>query len=328
MEMKRRSILKRFFDMQESSVLIAIVLFCIIITSINNVFISPDNLRNLLRSTGFTLITTLGMTFVLISGGLDLSVGSVYALGGTVCAKMLVAGLPVWVAFLGGVLIGFVTGIINGMIIVKINIPPLIVTLGMMYIARGTVYALTKGVPVYPLPEAFKAIEHTKIFGGLPMVVAVALVLSITAAILLKHTSYGRAVYAVGGNQDAARISGININRIKMSVYAITSSLAALVGILMTSRLGSAQASAGTGYEMTVIAAAIIGGTSTYAGVGTVFGSILGALFMEILSNSLTLMRVSVYWQNIVIGAILILAVALDTYRRILMQKRDISNTK
>lgn len=322
------NVLRRFFSMHESGVLLAIIIFVIIIASVNNVFIAPENLINVFRSTGFTLITTIGMTFILIAGGLDLSVGSVYALGGTVCAKCLVSGMSIPMAIALGLLTGLLVGAINGLIIVKINIPPLIVTLGMMYVARGIVYVLTEGVPVYPLPSAFKAIEQTNLFGFLPTVVLLAVTLATIASIILKKTPFGRSVYAVGGNTDAARISGININKIKLAVYTITSGLAALTGIMMTSRLGSAQASAGTGYEMTVIAAVIIGGTSTYAGVGTIFGSILGALFMEILSNSLTLMRISVYWQNIVIGTILVLAVAIDTYRRLLMQRKGISNTK
>lgn len=325
---KDRNVWKRFWNMQESGVLLAIVLFVVVITCVNSVFLTPDNLSNVLRSTGFTLLTTLGITLVLISGGLDLSVGSVYALGGTVCAKCLVMGLPVWVAIIVGLLCGLLVGMVNGLIIVKLNIPPLIVTLGMMYVARGVVYVLTQGVPVYPLPEGFKQLEQSSLLGGLPNVVILALVLAVLMNVMMKRTPLGRSVYAVGGNAEAARISGINVGRVKLFVYVLTGGLAALTGILMTARLGSAQATAGTGYEMTVIAAAIIGGTSTYAGVGTILGSVLGALFMEILSNSLTLMRISVYWQNIVIGVVLVVAVIIDTYRRVLMRRRELSKTK
>lgn len=308
--------------------IIAILLFVLVITCVNRTFLTGDNIFNVLRATGFTLLTTIGITLVLISGGLDLSVGSVYALGGTVCAKCLVNGLPIAVSIAAGILCGLFVGAVNGLIIVKLNIPPLIVTLGMMYVARGIVYVLTQGVPVYPLPDNFKVLEQKSLIGQIPNVVILALILAFAINVVMKRTPLGRAVYAVGGNPEAARISGINVGKVKMFVYVLTGGLAALTGILMTARLGSAQATAGSGYEMTVIAAAIIGGTSTYAGVGTILGSILGALFMEILSNSLTLMRISVYWQNIVIGVVLVVAVIIDTYRRILMRRKELGKTK
>ena len=155
-----------------------------------------------------------------------------------------------------------------------------------------------------PLTEAFESVEQTEVFGYVPTIVIIAIFLAAIAHVLLKNTRYGRAIYAVGGNNEAARVSGINIRSIKMSVYAIAGGLAGFSGIMMTSRLGSAQASSGTGFEMTVIAATIIGGTSTYGGIGTILGSVLGAFFLEVLSNSLTIMRISVYWQDILTGAI------------------------
>jgi len=324
----KKSFYSKALKMQESGILFVIILFSVLITLINPVFVTERNLANVLRATGFTLITTLGMTFVLISGGIDLSVGSVFALAATVSAKSLVAGLPIFISILLGLLSGLVVGFINGLIIVKINIPPLIVTLGMMYIARGIVYVTTEGVPVYPLPEEFKAIQAFDLFGTIPSVVIIAIVLALLFHIILKNTPFGRSVFAVGGNFEAARISGINDKKIKLAVYSISSTLAALAGIMMASRLGSSQANAGMGYEMTVISAAIIGGTSTYGGVGTIFGSVLGAIFIEILSNSLTLAKISVYWQNVVIGVVLIFAVVIDTYRRKIIQRKELIQTK
>lgn len=275
MEKSRSSRLSKFFASQESGILIILVIFVVIITLVNNTFVAPANLKNVFRSTGFTLITTLGMTFVIIIGGLDLSVGSVYCLSGTVCALCLVNGIAIpWAIFLG-LAVGVACGAFNGGIIVGINIPPLIVTLGMMYIARGIVYVLTMGVPVYPLPDAFKAVEQSSLFGVIPTVVVLAVILSVAAHMILKRTPLGRAVYAVGGNAEAARVSGINIKKTKMFAYMLVGGLAGLSGIMMTARLGSAQATAGTGFEMTVIAATIIGGTSTYGGVGTIIGSVL-----------------------------------------------------
>ena len=194
--------------------------------------------------------------------------------------------------------------------------------------ARGLVSILTKGVPIFPLPDAFVAIGSTKLFGQLPIIVPIAIVIAIIGHIVLSKTVFGRSIYAIGGNQEAARISGINIDRTKMAVYMITGVLAALAGILMSARLGSAEPSTGSGLEMKVICGAIIGGISTFGGMGTIFGAALGALFMEALTNSLTLMKISVYWQNLVFGAVLVLSVLLDQYKRILTLRQSVKNTE
>ncbi|MCL2126642.1 MAG: ABC transporter permease [Treponema sp.] len=321
-----RGALGRLIQRQESSIVIALVLYMIIVSFVNPTYISRANQFNVLRSSGFTLITVVGMTFVLITGGLDLSVGSVLALGGVITGIACRAGLPVFAAVLLGILMGFAIGVLNGFIIVKAGIPPLIVTLGMQYVARGLVSVLTKGVPIYPLPNAFKAIERIRVL-GFPAVVIFALAVAVIGHIVLTSTAFGRSIYALGGNEEAARISGIRTRRTKLQVYIITSTLAALAGIFMSARLGSAEAAAGTGYELTVICGVIIGGTSTFGGTGSIVGSVLGALFMEELTNSLTLMRISVYWQNLVVGTILILAVLLDQYKRNLIRRRSIMNT-
>lgn len=312
-----------FIQKQESSIILVSILYIIFVTCINSTFFSADNIFNILRTTGFTLITVVGMALVLITGGLDLSVGSVLALGGVVTGLACKSGLPVAIAILLGVLMGCLIGCINGFIIVKAGIPPLIVTLGMQYVARGLVSVITQGVPIYPLPESLMKIEQTKLL-GIPMVVVVAVLIAVIGHIILAHAPFGRAVYALGGNEDAARISGINTGRTKFMVYVITSTLAALAGVFMAARLGSAEAAAGTGYELTVICGAIIGGISTFGGMGSIIGATVGALFMEILTNSLTLMRVSVYWQNLVVGVILILAVLLDQYKRQLILRNSI----
>ena len=312
-----------FIQKQESSIIIATVLYMIIVTCVNPVFISSGNLFNILKTTGYTLITVVGMSLVLITGGLDLSVGSVLALGGVVTGMACKAGLPVPIAILLGVAMGMLIGFINGYIIVKAGIPPLIVTLGMQYVARGLVSVLTQGVPIYPLPEGLMMIDQIKIL-KVPMVVIVALIIAAVGHIALSRAPFGRAIYALGGNEEAARISGINTKRTKLMVYVVTSMLAALAGVFMTARLGSAEAAAGTGYELTVICGAIIGGISTFGGMGTIVGATIGAFFMEVLTNSLTLMRISVYWQNLVVGVILVLAVLLDQYKRNLILKNSI----
>lgn len=318
-----RGLLQVFLAKQESSIIIATVIYAVFVTMINSTFFTSGNIFNVFRSTGFTLITTVGMTFILITAGLDLSVGSVLALGGVVTGLACKAGVPIPLAILAGLLVGALIGAINGAIIVKAGIPPLIVTLGMQYVAKGLVAVITQGVPVYPLPQSFQNLEQSK-FLGISLVIYIAFIIAIIGHLVLKRTAFGRSIYAVGGNSEAARISGINTKKVTFSIYVITSTLAALAGILMASRLGSAEAAAGTGYELTVICASIIGGTSTFGGMGSIIGATVGALFMEILTNSLTLMRISVYWQNLVVGVILILAVLLDQYKRKAMMRKSI----
>lgn len=315
--------LRWFINRQESSIIIAAIGYIIFVFCINPIFLSGDNIFNVLRATGFTLITVVGMALVLITGGLDLSVGSVLALGGVITGLACKVGIPIFVAILLGVLVGGGIGCINGFIIVKAQIPPLIVTLGMQYVARGMVSVLTEGVPIYPLPAEFMKIEQVRVL-RVPMVVIIAVLIAVLGHIILAKTAFGRSVYALGGNEEAARISGIHVQMTKFMVYVITSTLAALAGVFMAARLGSAEAAAGSGYELTVICGAIIGGISTFGGMGSIVGAAVGALFMEILTNSLTLMKVSVYWQSMVVGLILILAVLLDQYKRRIILKNSI----
>lgn len=333
MTSEKKSIFKRaaewFLKKQESSIILILVLFIAVVICVNPVFISGSNVVNILHATGYTLVVVVGMSLVLITGGLDLSVGSVYALGALICGMMCTEhALPVPVAILLGLIVGLIAGSINGLLIVKTGMPPMIVTLGMQYMARGLVSVLTKGVPIFPLPESFVAIGSARLFGQIPVVIPLAIVIAIVGHVILSKTVFGRSVYAIGGNQEAARISGINIGRTKMVVYMMTGVLAATAGILMASRLGSAEPSTGSGLEMKVICGAIIGGISTFGGMGTILGASLGALFMEALTNSLTLMKISVYWQNLVFGAVLILSVLLDQYKRVLTLRQSVKSTE
>jgi len=268
------------------------------------------------------------MTMVLIVGGIDLSVGSVMALACVSSGLLMVMGWPVWlpvwvtilIAILLAILIGAFIGLINGSIILKFDTPPMIMTLGMMFMARGMVNISTKGLPVYPLPKEFMAIEQSSLL-GIPSIVYLCLVMCIFFHISLSHTTFGRSVYAIGGSKAAAKLSGIPIGRITITVFTLCSAMAAVAGIMMGSRLGSAQPSVGVSHEMNVIAACIVGGTSTFGGRGTILGTAIGALFMSMLTNSMTLMKVDVYWQNLVVGAVLVLAVILDQYKRAATQR-------
>lgn len=327
-----RNLLKVFFDWflrrPESGIILILLVFVTIATIVNPTFLSPKNVINILRASGFTMISVVGMSMVLVTGGLDLSIGSTYALSALMCALAITDwGLPVPVGILIGLVVGAACGSINGLLIVKTSIPPMIVTLGMQYALRGMVSVLTKGVPIYPLPASFVNLEPHRIF-GIPIIVIIAIAIAVIGHICLSRTYFGRTVYALGGNQEAARISGININRTKMLVYVIMGVLVAFAGIMTASRLGSAEPSTGTGLEMKVICGAIIGGISISGGMGTMMGAALGAVFMEALTNSLTVMKISVYWQNVVFGIVMILSVLLDQYKRALIQRQSIRNTE
>jgi len=314
--------LRKIWGIKEFGIIAPTVLYAIFVQIINPVFFTPLNLANLLRQTGFILIPALGMTLVLIAAGIDLSVGSVMGLGGVVAGLCMVnMGLPIWFSIIITLLVGLLVGIVNGAVITRFNIPPMIMTLGMMYIARGIVYITTKGLPIYPIPKAFQAIEQST-FLGMPSIISICIVLGLIFHFMLTRTTFGRSIYAIGGNVDAAKLSGISTKKITVNVYAICGTMAALAGVLMSARLGSAQPSSGEGYEMNVIAACIIGGTSTFGGRGTILGTAIGALFMSMLSNSMTLMKIDVYYQKLVIGAVLVAAVILDQYKREMDQKR------
>lgn len=318
------SLLRKFWDMPESGIVIILIAYAIFVQIINPKFLSQLNIMNFMRQGGYILLGGIGMTFVLIAGGLDLSVGSVLALSGVFAGFAMVnLGLPVFVGIAVGLAVGLLVGCINGLIIVRFKIPPMIMTLGMMYIARGIVYITTRGVAVYPMPDGFKALEQSNLF-GFPSVVTFAILLALLFHFVLKRTAFGRSVYAVGGNPDTAKLSGINLSKVMVFVYVICGLMAGLTGLVYASRLGSAQPGSGDGYEMNVIAACIIGGTSTFGGRGTILGTALGALFMSMLSNSMTLMKIDVNYHKLVIGIVLVLAVILDQYKRELAEKNAI----
>lgn len=318
--------IKKLWGMSESGVILITLVYAIFVQCMNPNFFSVLNMNSILRQTGYTLISGLGMTMVLIAGGIDLSVGSVMALSGIALGFVAIDfGMSFWIGILVALLCGALCGLFNGVIVVRFRIAPMIVTLGMMYIARGIVNVTTEGVSKYPLPDAFQALEQSTIL-GVPTVVWFCIILCIFFHFVLKRTTFGRAVYAIGGNKDTAKLAGINVSKITLQVYIISGIMAALMGVVMCSRLGGAQPSAGEGYEMNIIASCIIGGTSATGGRGTILGTAVGALFMSMLTNSMTLMKVSVHYQKLVVGLVLIIAVIVDEYRREIAQKRAVSS--
>lgn len=308
--------IKYIFSFREVGILIPLIIICVVTSIINPIFATGDNLINLLRSISVAMIGGVGMTFILISGGLDLSIGSVLALGGMVTGYFLgVAQFPVVISILLGISTSALAGFVNGFVTSRFGLPPLIVTLGMMNVARGVVNVMSKGRPYSEFPDVFNSIGQSS-FLGIPLLAYIALVLVIAGHFVLKYTVFGRCITAIGGNEDTARVSGIDVVKYKLLNYVIMAVLSGIAGILIASRLSTSVANAGTGWELSIIASVVIGGTSMYGGSGSVIGTVIGVSIMEVLKVAITMLRIDPYWQSIVVGVIIVLAVGLDTYRR------------
>lgn len=311
----QKPILKRLLGMQEVAIFMILVALCLIIGFINPSFFGIANVMDLFRTASYTVICASAATFVFIMGGLDLSVGSMMGLCGMTAAILLQAGVPILLAILLGLIPGFLFGLFNGFAIVKLRIPAMIVTLSTLYMAKGLVNVITMGKPIFPLPDAFNRIGNGS-FLRVPYTAYIMILVAVIASLILKYTNYGRYVYAIGGNRETARLSGIHVNLVEMAVYAVCGTFAGLSGIMITSFVGSAQVATGTGKELDIIAAVIIGGTSTFGGSGTIGGTVIGAFIMVVISNGLILARVSTFWQYVVIGIIIITTVGIDQHRR------------
>lgn len=278
-------------------------------------FLTQENLLSVFRQFSFIGIIAIGQCLVIITGGIDLSVGSVFAFAGVTSAYAMTKmgmGVPAGIAI--GLGTGLAVGLLNGLFITRLRLPPFIATLGTLSIARGLSYALTSGFPLPNLPDAFKYIGQGYV-GIVPVPVLLLIALGIVFSFFLENTIVGRRTYATGSNEEAARVSGVDTRAIKMLVYGLSGALAGFAGMATAARLGVAQSTAGAGYELDAIAAVIIGGASVTGGVGTVLGTIIGAAVMGVLKNGLILLSVSAYWQQTVIGVVVILAVTIDLMR-------------
>lgn len=302
--------------------LIALVLMVVAMTLLSEKFLTPDNGWNILRQISVNLCLSIGMTLIILSGGIDLSVGAVLALAGAVAAGVLKNGIAIPIfdtllqftvfgAIVCGIGVGLLLGWFNGFVVTRFSIPPFVATLGMFSIARGLTMLWTGGFPVTGLGESFGYIG-TGIFLGVPMPVWISAVLVGVFLVVTRRTRFGRYLYAVGGNERAALLTGLRVNRIKVWVYTLGGGLAGVAGLLVTARLDSAQPNAGLGYELDSIAAVVIGGTSLSGGRGSVLGTVLGCLIIGVLNNGLFLLNVSPFWQQIVKGFVILAAVALD----------------
>lgn len=274
-------------------------------------FLTVSNLLNVAQQATIIAIIAVGMTFVIITGGIDLSVGSVLAFAGVVMASALHSGVPLPLALLIGLGVGLLCGVINGLLITIGRLPPFIATLGMMSVARGAALMFTEGRPISGFSEGFRSIATGEIL-RIPAPVVIMIVVYLIAHFVLKRTKLGRYTYAIGGNEEAALLSGINVRLNKTMVYGIAGLLSGLAAILLTARLNSAQPIAGMSYELDAIAATVIGGTSLLGGEGTVSGTLIGALIMAVLRNGLNLLSVSSFFQQVVIGSVIIFAVLID----------------
>ncbi|RYH12440.1 ABC transporter permease [Tropicimonas sp. IMCC6043] len=312
------------------SALLTLLILILIFSFGNKAFLSVNNGLTVLLQTSVIGLMGIGMTLVIITGGIDLSVGSVLALSGTTTGLLVKAGVPVVPAMLCGVLVGAACGLFNGFVITKMRITPFVATLGMMLIARGTALQLTGAAPISRLGEAFGILGNGSffrvvemqangfpkvVFPGIPYPVVLLAIVAVAAAYLLRRRAIGRHIYAVGSNEEAAHLAGVNVDRTKMVAYTMSGALAGLGGNVLMSRLVTAQPNEGVMYELDAIASAVIGGASLMGGVGTISGTMIGAFIIGVLRNGLNMAGVSAFIQQIVIGFVVILAVYVDQMR-------------
>lgn len=280
------------------------------------VFLSADNLFNIGSQTAVVAVIAIGMTLVIITAGIDLSVGSVAALAGVVGVSMMTgAGLPVPLAILGGILVGAGAGLVNGLLVSVAGLNPFIATLGMLSVARGVVYISTNAKAVFGAPDSFRLLGQG-VIGPVPIPILAVLVVAVVGYVVLSRTRLGRYAYAIGSNPEAARLSGIPIRRYLLSVYVISGALAGFGGMIAASRVNSGQPNYGIGLELDVIAAAVIGGASLFGGQGTVVGTLIGAFLIALIRNGAVLLDVNTFYQQIIIGVVIWIAVFWDQYRR------------
>lgn len=313
---KRENTFKKFMNNDLSRTLIIFLLLCVALGIARPAtFLTVSNVINVLSQISVNGIVVIGMTFILLTGGIDISVGSVAAFTSLITAMMLVSGNPfgsnIVVALAAGIGTGILIGAVSGFFISKIELQPFIVTLAMMTIFRGMTMVVSQGNPVSQLGETFSFIG-VKYLGPIPINVLIMISLYAIAYYVLEHTCFGRYVYAVGGNKEAARLSGINTTKIIMGIYMICAATASIAGMILASRVNSATPTAGIGSEMDAIAAAVIGGVSLTGGKGKIAGALIGAFIIGVLNNGLVLLNIDVYWTQVVKGIIILLAVVAD----------------
>ncbi|WP_025119515.1 MULTISPECIES: ABC transporter permease [unclassified Serratia (in: enterobacteria)] len=294
---------------------IGFAILFLLMSGLNDSFLTVNNLTNVARQVSINAIIAVGMTCAILTGGIDLSVGPVMALSGSIAAGLMLGGIPIPLAMVAALVIGALFGLANGACIAYLRMPPIIVTLASMGIARGLALLYTGGYPISGLPDMFSFFGRGSVLGiQVPVLIMVGVY--ILAYLMLNHLPFGRYVYAIGGNEEAARLSGIRVPRYKVLVYVVSGTTAALAGLVLTSRLMSGQPNAGEGFELDAIAAVVLGGAAISGGRGAIIGTLVGAMMLGVLNNGLNLMSVSPYIQNVVKGGIILAAIYLSSSRR------------
>lgn len=294
------------------SLMLIVIIVVLAVTAPN--FLEPNNIVNIMRQSSINAMLAVGMTFVILTGGIDLSVGSMLGVGGVAAVWLSVQGVPSILAVLGAIALCGLFGLVNGVLVSKFLLPSFIVTIGSLTYLRGLAYVGTGGQPLVSPDLGFSFLGLGSV-GPIPWPVIIAVIMFGVGYLVLNHTPYGRHIYAIGGNKEAARLSGINVDRVLLSVYVISGLCAGVAGVVFSARLLSALPTGGQTYELFAIAAVILGGTRLTGGVGSIFGTLIGALILGVLSNGLVLLNVPFFYQNIVTGVVIILAVLLDRLR-------------
>jgi ribose transport system permease protein len=307
---------RRILHFKESGILIALVFLAVTLSVSTNKFLTPYNVGIVIRQVSFVAIVALGQTLVLLTGGIDLSVGNMAGFCSIAAALMMVSTkIDPYLCTIIGMLMGLALGTISGFLIARVGLNAFIATLGMGEVFAGLVLVITKGYPITGIPAKFRFLGQGML-GLVPVPVIIMLVITAIFAYVLKFTPYGRHIYAIGGNELASRLVGIRVIRIKISVYAISGMLSALAGIIFVSRMNAGQPTIGPSWLMPSVTAAIIGGTTLSGGEGTVVGTIIGAIFMGVLANGIVLLDISAYWERVIIGAVVVAAVIIDILRK------------
>ena len=300
----------------EAGIGLAVLVIFVLLSVFTDHFFTWNNVMIVARQVSLAAIIAIGMTYVILMGGIDLSVGSVVALASVVIGHVMVRmGLPPTIAILAALGVGVLVGLFNGTVVIKTGVPPFVVTLGMMGIARGLALVITKGSSVSGLPSGYLFIGQGFLL-GVPLPVWLMIAVGIISHLFLTYTTTGRHIYFIGSNEEAARLCGIAVNKIKLLVFSITATLAAFASVIETARMSTAQPGTGVGYELQAIGAVIIGGASLFGGSGTILGTILGTALLGLVTNGLILLGVSAYWQQVFSGGVIILAVTLDVLRK------------
>ena len=302
-------------NFRDYGVLIGFVVLCIAISMATPTFLSKQNVLNLLRQSSIIGIISAGMTFVIISGNFDISVGAVAALSGVIVMRLATTGTNLFLAIIAAIVVCAIIGLVNGIMVAKVNVPSLIATMAMVTIVRGILLMITGG---YPITQTIPMLDSlgNGYFLGIPMPVIVFILVVIVSYIVLTQTKFGRHVYSVGGNQDASKLNGINVDSQKIKVFIINAVLAAIAGLVLTGRLGTASPVAGDSYDMDAIASVVIGGTSVSGGSGSVLKTIIGVLLMSVINNSFNLLGIDIFFQYIFKGLIILVAVGFDSYSK------------